>query len=87
MMTAGIEGYERHISRFVKISQALDFQGLCSDFIRYMPPVIRSVLDVRSGAGQHAAALDELSFEVTEIEPMSEFFNAARNTYINASVK
>lgn len=86
-MTAGIKGYERDISTFIKTSQALDFQIVCKDFLAFLPPEESNVLDVGSGAGQNAAALDALGFNVTAIEPMQDFRIAARNTYSESSVK
>lgn len=86
-MTVGIEGYERHISRFIETSQALDFQIVCRDFVEYLPPEKSHVLDVGAGAGQNAAALDDLGFHVTAIEPMQEFRIAAQNFYKALSVK
>mgnify|MGYP001082289649 CR=1 FL=1 len=86
-MTAGIEGYERNISQFIESCQALDFEIVCKDFVEFLPLEKSSVLDVGSGAGQNAVALDKLGFDVTAIEPMHDFRCAAQTTYEGASVK
>ena len=86
-MTAGIEGYERHLSLFIESSQALDFHVVCKDFVEFLPSKKSRVLDVGSGAGQNAAALDELGFEVTAIEPMHEFRRSAQGIYEKTPVK
>ena len=86
-MTAGIEGYERHLSLFIESSQALDFHVVCKDFVEFLPSKKSRVLDVGSGAGQNAAALDELGFEVTAIEPMHEFRHSAQGIYEKTPVK
>lgn len=85
-MTAGIEGYERGIQLFIESCQTLDFHVVCKDFIEHLPPKGGSILDAGSGAGQNAAALDSLGFNVTAIEPMPEFMNAARCSYNTTSV-
>lgn len=87
MIIAGIEGYERNIRRFIESSQALDFKIVCKDFLEFLPPKKARILDVGSGAGQNAAALDELGFKVTAIEAMHEFMSAARSTYQKSSVR
>lgn len=86
-MTEGIAGYERAIPLFIETSQALDFKIVCKDFIDFLPTEKSSVLDVGSGAGQNAAALEELGFNVTAIDPMHEFMNAAQKAYEGVAVK
>ncbi len=85
-MTSGTQGYERFIPLFIASSQALDFHIVCKDFINFLPVKNSHVLDLGSGAGQNAAALDKLGFKVTAIEPMTAFLNAAINTYKAASI-
>jgi 2-polyprenyl-3-methyl-5-hydroxy-6-metoxy-1,4-benzoquinol methylase len=86
-VTQGTKGYERFIPLFIEASQALDFHKVCKSFIEFLPSPSANVLDVGSGAGQNAAALALLGFNVTATEPMPEFLNAARNTYKNVPVK
>ena len=86
-MTSGTEGYERFIPLFIESSQALDFNVVCKDFVRFLPVKNSSILDLGSGAGQNSAALDRLGFNVTAIEPMAAFLNAAINEYINTSIE
>lgn len=86
-MTAGTEGYERFIPLFIESSRALSFDKACKDFIEFLPSKPADILDAGSGAGQNAAALAMLGFNVTAIEPMSEFLNAAKSTYKNDSIK
>ncbi len=86
-MTAGTEGYERGISRFIESAQALDFQIVCKDFVEFLPSEKSDVLDVGCGAGQNSAALADLGFNVTAVEPMSEFLSAAKSAYKGKPIK
>lgn len=86
-MTKGTEGYERFIRLFIESSQALSFFEACKDFIAFLPSAPANILDAGSGAGQNAAALAELGFTVTAVEPMPEFLNSAKNTYKNIPIK
>lgn len=86
-MAAGTEGYERFIPLFIESAQALDFHQSCKDYINFLPFGPANVLDIGSGAGQNAAALASLGYRVTAVEPMSEFLNAALNTYEALSVR
>ncbi|WP_085299770.1 class I SAM-dependent methyltransferase [Cognaticolwellia mytili] len=85
-MTSGTQGYERFIPLFIASSQALDFHIVCKDFVNFLPVKYSHVLDLGSGAGQNAAALDKLGFKVTAVEPMGAFLNAAINTYKSTSI-
>ncbi len=85
-MVEGTEGYENYASRFIEVSQGLDFFEVCKDFIAFLPSKPARVLDAGSGAGQNAAALDKEGFTVTAVEPISEFLNAARKRYKSASI-
>ncbi|WP_284216396.1 class I SAM-dependent methyltransferase [Agaribacter marinus] len=85
-MTAGTKGYEKHVSRFVQISRALDFHEVCKDFLSFLPNKKSNVLDVGSGAGQNAVALDKIGFNVTAIEPLQEFVDISKAHYKNTSV-
>ncbi|CAM3354176.1 class I SAM-dependent methyltransferase [Shewanella violacea] len=86
-MTSGTEGYERFIPLFIESSQALDFNLVCKDFVSFLPAKNSSILDLGSGAGQNSAALDKLGFNVTAIEPMAAFLNAAMNEYKGTSIE
>lgn len=86
-MISGIEGYENHIPRFIESSQGLDFYEVCKDFIKFLPSTPSHILDAGSGAGQNAAALAKLGFDVTAIEPMQEFLAAAKEAYKTTSVE
>ena len=86
-MTTGTEGYERFIPLFIESSQSLDFNVVCKDFISFLPLKNSNILDLGAGAGQNSAALDKLGFNVTAIEPMTEFLNAAMNTYKSTSIE
>ncbi|MEP1741366.1 MAG: class I SAM-dependent methyltransferase [Kangiellaceae bacterium] len=86
-MVVGTEGYESFISHFIEVSQSLNFYEVCKDFIAFLPSKPANVLDVGSGAGQNAAALDEQGFTVTAVEPMTEFLSSAKSTYKNSSTK
>jgi SAM-dependent methyltransferase len=85
-MTSGTQGYERFIPLFIASSQALDFYIVCKDFVNFLPVKYSHVLDLGSGAGQNAAALDKLGFKITAVEPMGAFLNAAINTYKSTSI-
>ncbi|TQV88232.1 class I SAM-dependent methyltransferase [Aliikangiella coralliicola] len=86
-MVAGTEGYDRFIPLFIQASQSLDFIEACADFIPFLPPEPARVLDIGSGAGQNASALAEMGFNVTAVEPMQAFLDAAKNTYQNVPVR
>jgi 2-polyprenyl-3-methyl-5-hydroxy-6-metoxy-1,4-benzoquinol methylase len=86
-MTPGTKGYERFIPLFIQSSQNLDFKLVCKDFIDFLPSKNSSILDLGAGAGQNSAALAKLGFDVTAIEPMIEFLNAARNEYPETPIK
>ncbi|MEM7358948.1 MAG: class I SAM-dependent methyltransferase [Pseudomonadota bacterium] len=86
-MVKGTKGYERSITRFIEISQGLDFNEVCKDFIPFLPPKPARVLDAGSGAGQNAASLADLGFSVTAIEPMPEFLEAAKTAYKDKAVR
>jgi len=85
-MTPGTEGYERFIPLFIASSQALEFNVVCKDVVNFLPLKNSNVLDLGAGSGQNSAALDRLGFNVTAIEPMTEFLNAAMNTYKSTSI-
>lgn len=86
-MVSGTQGYERFIPLFIQNSQSLDFHVVCKDFINFLPFNNSNILDLGSGAGQNSAALEKLGFNVTAIEPMLEFLNAAINTYKSTSIE
>lgn len=86
-MTLGTQGYERFASLFIESSNTLDFNVVCKDFISFLPLKPANILDVGAGAGQNSAALDELGFNVTAVEPMVEFLNAARHQYGSSSIE
>ena len=86
-MTQGTEGYERNAPQFIEACQTLDFELICKDLLELLPPPKSSVLDVGAGAGQNAAALDKLGFDVTAIEPWDEFRVAAQRTSAGTSIK
>ena len=46
-----------------------------------MPSSPAHILDIGTGAGQNAAALAELGYQVTALDPMIEFLQAAQKTY------
>lgn len=77
----GTRGYERSVSRFVEMSQALVFSEICAEIVGYLPEPPAQVLDAGAGAGQNAAAMAELGHTVTAVEPMLDFLKAARSRY------
>lgn len=86
-MTAGTEGYERFVGEFIDCCRAMDFHSVCADFKEFLPIAPASVLDIGSGAGQNAAALSGMGYDVTAIEPMPEFLNAASKFYGKSSIQ
>ena len=86
MIIAGTKGYEDNIKSFVETSQTLDFQIVCKDFIPFLPNVGAKVLDLGSGAGQNAFALNQMGFSVTAIEPLECFIEASKATYQNTDI-
>jgi 2-polyprenyl-3-methyl-5-hydroxy-6-metoxy-1,4-benzoquinol methylase len=85
-MISGTKGYEKYISLFIESCQALSFHDVCNDFLNFLPPTPARILDVGAGAGQNAAALADMGYYVTAVEPMTEFLNAARRQYPHASI-
>ena len=82
----GVEGYDKFIPLFVESCQSLDFHIVCKDFIPFLPNTGAKVLDAGAGAGQNAAALAELGYNVTAVEPMQAFIDAAKETYQGSTV-
>lgn len=80
-MTAGTEGYERFVREFIDCCRAMDFHSVFAEFKDFLPLTPARVLDIGSGAGQNAAALSEMGYDVTAIEPMPEFLKAASTFY------
>ncbi|UUA72073.1 class I SAM-dependent methyltransferase [Cellvibrio sp. QJXJ] len=80
-MTEGTKGYERFIPLFIESAQTLDFHQSCKDYLHFLPAVPASILDIGSGAGQNAAALAHLGYDVAAVEPMPEFMHAAMYKY------
>ncbi|WP_309385012.1 class I SAM-dependent methyltransferase [Cerasicoccus frondis] len=85
-MVAGVQGYDRAIERFVESSQQLNFLETNRDFLPFLPKAPARVLDLGAGAGQNAAALARLGFQVTAIEPMPEFLQAAQAAYTGLAI-
>lgn len=82
----GSEGYERSVEHFVEVSQSLRFEDVCSDFLPFLPDAPSNVLDAGAGAGQNAAALDSMGYEVVAVEPMVAFLDAAQKAYSDSAV-
>jgi len=80
-ITAGTQGYDRAVDDFIEHCQALNFQALYQDFMSYLPEVGAKILDLGSGAGQNAAALCEMGYQVTAVDPMPKFMAAAKKKY------
>jgi len=86
-MTLGTQGYERFIALFIESSKTLDFNVVCKDFVSFLPLKSSKILDLGAGAGQNSAALDKLGFNVTAVEPMTEFLKAAMYEYSTTSIE
>lgn len=86
-MTKGTEGYEQFIQLFIETSQVLDFSVVCKEFIAFLPLPPASVLDAGSGAGQNAVALAALGYDVTAVDPMQVFLDAAKKIDTRQSVQ
>ncbi|MBB1487660.1 class I SAM-dependent methyltransferase [Oceanospirillum sediminis] len=82
----GTAGYERFASRFVESSQSMDFRVVCQAFIDYLPEFPARILDVGAGAGQNAAALADMGYNVTAIEPLDIFLTAAQTAYSDQAI-
>lgn len=85
-LVLGTAGYRRAVKRFVAASQGLDFELICQSFVAYLPTPPARVLDLGAGAGQNAAALAGRGYQVTALEPVAEFIDAAKQTYSNHAV-
>lgn len=86
-MVAGTEGYRDHAQRFIEACQHLNFSEVCKDYLPFLPERTARILDVGSGAGQNAAALAEMGFSVTAVEPIGAFRRAAQRTYEGYAVQ
>ena len=82
----GTAGYEKFVSQFVESSQSLDFRVVCQAFIDYLPELPARILDVGAGAGQNAAALAGMGYNVTAIEPLDLFLAAAQTAYSDQAI-
>lgn len=85
-MVRGTQGYRNSINRFVQISQSLNFFEVCKDFVGFLPAIPARILDVGSGAGQNAAALADMNFSVTAVEPIIDLLHASQQKYKNRTI-
>jgi len=86
-MTAGTEGYDRFHEAFIDCCRAIDFHSACADFKDFLPAVPARVLDIGSGAGQNAAAISAMGYDVTAIEPVPEFLKESATFYEKLSIR
>lgn len=84
--TPGIQGYAQSTERFIESSLALDFSKVCKDFMEYLPPTPARILDAGAGVGQNAAALADMGYRVTAVEPTPEFLDVAKARFSTRSV-
>ncbi|MEM9026181.1 MAG: class I SAM-dependent methyltransferase [Verrucomicrobiota bacterium] len=82
----GIKGYSEAFERFCETTLSLPFTAVCKDFLLWLPRSPAKVLDVGSGIGQNAAALAEMGYNVTAIEPLGDFLEAARMRFAKNGV-
>jgi len=82
----GSEGYERSVGRFVELSQSLKFEDVCRDFLAFLPKAPGNVLDAGAGAGQNAAALAAMGYQVVAVDPMDAFLEAAQKAYSDTAI-
>lgn len=77
----GTQGYAASVRAFVDAARALDFRQVCKALLNYLPETPARILDAGAGVGQNSAALAEMGYFVTAVEPMPQFLSAAQNSY------
>lgn len=86
VVTPGTTGYERSINQFIQASRSSPFEIVCKDFLAFLPSSGLKILDVGCGAGQNAAALAEMGYEVVAVEPLIGFLDVARTEYVRPGI-
>lgn len=86
-MTAGTEGYERFHEEFIDCCRTIDFNSACAEFKEFLPAIPARILDIGSGAGQNAAALSGMGYDVTAIEPVPVFLKDSAAFYQRFSIQ
>lgn len=82
----GSKGYETAIEQFAQGSFKLKFADINQDFLPFLPSSGASILDAGCGVGQNAAALSDIGFKVTAVEPLAEFLQLAKQQYAQHKV-
>ena len=77
----GIRGYARVISRFIELTEIVDFNELHQPFLEFIPASPSRVLDIGAGVGRDAAVFAAMGYNVVAIEPMPDFLAAAKQRH------
>lgn len=77
----GTTGYAEVIDRFIRATDAIDFDRLHAPFLPLIPTQPACVLDVGAGCGRDAAAFAHMNHQVVAVEPLPPFLAAARQRH------
>lgn len=65
--------YDRDAAAFIRRYDALRFEDVHSEILRFLPRRPASILDIGAGSGRDARALAKLGYNVTAVEPAAGF--------------
>lgn len=82
----GTKGYTEAFSTFIEAEKSIDFYKLNKCFLRFLPTLPGSILDVGCGIGRDAAALAAMGHTVIAVEPTSAFLEAAKRLHTSPSI-
>jgi SAM-dependent methyltransferase len=77
----GTTGYAEVVDQFTQLSESIDFRTIHRCLLPLLPSPGARVLDIGAGTGRDAAALAELGYQVTAIEPTPAFLATARTQH------
>lgn len=74
---SGTEGYTEDSQTLIPLYERVSFEDLHAQILPLMPAPPARVLDIGSGTGRDAAALDAMGHDVVAVEPTAELRAAA----------
>lgn len=83
---ASWSGYAEQVGTLIAQYEQLDFQALLGQVRAFLPPPPAHVLDIGTGPGRDAAGLARLGYDVTAVDPVSEFIDHAKCRYTDLDV-
>ena len=82
----GTVGYAQVISSFVEATQAIPFETLHQDFLKFIPTSSSLVLDIGAGIGRDAFEFSQKGHTVWAVEPLEEFRTVGNELYQSANL-